>query len=270
MDFYVALLTPFDERGAVDLPRIRAHVLWLLAEGVDGFVVTATAGEFLYLTVEERLTLHRTVLDASGGHPVVPCTWDPSPEATVALTEAARAQGAAAVMLPPPLLYPMDIDGLARWYGSVAACGLPVYAYHDPHRLQAPIAPQVYRHLREEGLLTGLMDASEDPWRVRRLAKEDPGAIVACGDALLSRVGDVAGVPGFVSTLANAWPSLCLRLFREREGQLEEGMAERVNRVRDAGGIRALKAVLRMGCRAPLLPPSDDVLTTLPAAEGPS
>ena len=63
MAFVVSLLTPFDPRGRVDLARLRAHVLWLSACGVEGFIAGGAAGEFLYLSDREREAVHRTVLD---------------------------------------------------------------------------------------------------------------------------------------------------------------------------------------------------------------
>ena len=82
----VSLVTPHDAQGRVDLPRLRAHVLWLAAQGVDGFVATLTAGELPYLTDREKEAVHRTVLDAAGGRDVFVCTWDPSPATATWLT----------------------------------------------------------------------------------------------------------------------------------------------------------------------------------------
>lgn len=270
MQIYVAVLTPFDGRGRVDLARLRAHVLWLLAQGIDGFVPTAVTGEFLYLTDREREAVHRTVLDAAPDKPVFPCTWDPSPATTAYLTEAARANGATGVLLPPPLLYALDPGALRQWYASIADKGLPVWAYHHPRRLHAPVPPEVYESLRDSGLLAGLMDASEDIWRIRRVAELDPGAVIAGGDRLLPQITSVPGVTAFVSSVANAWPDLCLRILRQQEHQLLDALVDRVNQLERAGGIRALKSLLRMGCRSPLIEPPDDALMGLPPAEGPS
>ncbi len=270
MQIYVAVLTPFDTRGRVDLARLRAHVLWLLATGIDGFVPTAITGELLYLTDREREAIYRTVLDAAPGCPVFPCTWDPSPATTLYLTEAARDHGAAGVLLPPPLLYELDVDATRRWYSTFAEAEVPIWAYHHPRVLHTPVRPELYDLLRASGVLSGLMDASEDIWRIRRLADLDPGAVVAGGDRLLPRIASVPGITAFVSSIANAWPALCLRIFRQQEHQLQDALVDRVNQLERAGGGRALKSLLRMGCRAPLLAPPDDALLGLPPAETPS
>lgn len=269
VQFFVATLTPFDARGKVDLARLRAHVLWLAAQGIDGFVPTGSSGEFLYLTDREREAIHRTVLDTARGRPVYPCTWDPSPTTTAYLTDAAKEQGASGVLLPPPLYYALDDAATKAWYGSLADKGLPILAYHCPDYLPTTISPALYKDLRDGGLIAGLKDSSKDIWRLRRLAEADPGAIYAGGDRIMSEASRMPALGGFVSTIANAWPSFCLRLFREGERQLDDALLDRVNRVRHAGGLRALKSMLRMGCRAPLIEPEDERLMGLAPAEGP-
>jgi dihydrodipicolinate synthase/N-acetylneuraminate lyase len=269
VQFFVALLTPFDTRGRVDLARLRAHVLWLAAQGIDGFVPTGSTGEFLYLTDREREAIHRTVLDAARGRPVYPCTWDPSQATTLFLTDAARDQGAKGVLLPPPVFYEVDDRVTKTWYEAVSGKGLPVLAYHNPRHMKTLISPTLYGELRKSGLIAGMQDASEDPHRLGRMAAQDPEAILAGGDRMIGIAPKIPTLGGFVSAIANVWPSFCLRLFRSRETQLEDALVERCNRIRATGGLRALKALLRMGCRAPLIEPLDAELIGLPPAEGP-
>lgn len=268
MHFYVETVTPFDARGRVDLGRLRDHVVRLAALGVDGFVPTATTGEFLYLADREREAVHRTVLDAARGLPVYPFTWDPSPSTTQYLTDAAREQGASGVALPPPLYHPLPDKHVEDWYRRMReTSGLPLFAWHDPAHLPSPISEPLYVRLRQDEVVVGLVDHSGDRRRLRRLAALDPGAVLAGDDALLPRARTLRGTGGFVSVLANAWPTFCLRLYRDPEAELEEALAERLDAVRRAGGLRALKALLGMPCRAPLSAPSPEELEGLPAAE---
>ena len=270
MKFLVSLVTPFDQDQRVDLARLRAHVLWLVAEGIDGFVPTAFTGELPYLSLQEREAIHRTVIDAAPGRAVYPCTWDASPASTRYLTEAAREQGAAGALLPPPLLYALDDGALRAWFRPLAEVGIPLIAMHDPRTIATPIQPGTYAALRDEGLVSGLLDASEDIWRIPRIAGRHTGdTVLVSGDRVMGRLLGTPGVTGFVSDLANAWPSFCLRLARAGEAQLEDALVDRANRVGRAGGLRVLKALLRMACRSPLLEPDDEVLLGLPPAEVP-
>jgi hypothetical protein len=78
----------------------------------------------------------------------------------------------------------------------------------------------------------------------------------------------MSSLAGFVSVLANAWPGFCLRVWRGDQ-DLGRAVVERHAKVQEAGGVRALKSLLRMGCRPPLVAPPDARLMGLPAAESP-
>jgi dihydrodipicolinate synthase/N-acetylneuraminate lyase len=267
MTFFVSLVTPFDREGKVDLPRLRAHVLWLATQGVSGFVPTLLTGELPYLRDREREAVHRTVIDAAGDREVLPCVWDPSPATVSWLARAATDAGAAGCLLPPPLLYDLDDAAIERWYTSLAAVGVTTLALHLPE-VRARISPALLDRLVRDGAVAGLGDGSEDPWRVHRLATAHPGAVLAIGDRVWPRVRDWP-LRGVVSELANVWPAFCLRVFRTGDPDLEEVLLDRLHRVRQAGGPRVLKALLGMGCRSPLFAPDDDALAGLPPAEGP-
>ncbi len=89
----------------------------------------------------------------------------------------------------------------------------------------------------------------------------------AGGDDILAEVRGEAHLAGFVSAIANVWPAFCLRLFREGETELRDALLDRVTAVRHAGGLRALKSLMRMGCRAPLVEPLDEQLAGLAPPE---
>jgi 4-hydroxy-tetrahydrodipicolinate synthase len=263
-----SLLTPFDKAGRVDLARLRAHVLWLSAQGVDGFVPTGVDGEFAYLADREREAVHRTVLDAGRGRQVWPFVWDANPATVAYLADSAREHGAAGVVFSPPLVYPLEDRVLRATFETLAGKGLAVRALHDPRTFASPVSESLFASLRAAQLVVGLHDASDDPYRVARLAAAAPGVVHAVGDRVATEVRGVPGLAGVVSSLVNVWPGFCLRLYRKGE-HLDLALVDRVNRVRDAGGLRALKSLLRMGCRAPLAEPLDDALVGLPPSEAP-
>ena len=267
MKFIVATVTPFDARGRVDLARLRAHIMWLSAMGADGFAATSFAGEFLYLTDREREAIHRTILDTARDKQVFPCTWDPSLSTMRYLTEAAREQGATQILMPPPLLYDVHDDVVESWYCEVhELTEMPVLALHSPKHVHAGLSTTLYHRLRDRGVLAGMQDDSGDIYRLKRTCERDPGAVYASRDRLLGEAQTIEQCAGFVSVLANAWPSFCTRVFRG-DDNLNEALVERVNRTRAAGGVPALKGLLRMGCRAPLTAVDPTRLERLPPSE---
>ncbi|MDG1785972.1 MAG: dihydrodipicolinate synthase family protein, partial [Ilumatobacter sp.] len=53
----VAMVTPFDEVGELDIDAAVALAKWLVAEGNESLVVAGTTGESATLSIDEKLTL---------------------------------------------------------------------------------------------------------------------------------------------------------------------------------------------------------------------
>nr|MBO2498865.1 4-hydroxy-tetrahydrodipicolinate synthase [Acidimicrobiia bacterium] len=58
-----AILTPFDERGELDLDAHGQNVRFLASEGIEGFVVAGSNGEGPYLEPGERAALIEATRD---------------------------------------------------------------------------------------------------------------------------------------------------------------------------------------------------------------
>ena len=52
-----AMITPFDQHGALNLDAARSLAKWLQDQGNDGLVIAGTTGEAPVLTDDERLSL---------------------------------------------------------------------------------------------------------------------------------------------------------------------------------------------------------------------
>jgi 4-hydroxy-tetrahydrodipicolinate synthase len=56
-----AMVTPFDDRGELDLDEARRLTRWLVDRGNDGLVVAGSTGEGQTLDAAERVALWRAV-----------------------------------------------------------------------------------------------------------------------------------------------------------------------------------------------------------------
>ena len=54
-----AMVTPFDDDGALDLRRAAELARWLVAHGSDGLVLSGSTGESAVLTDDEKVALWR-------------------------------------------------------------------------------------------------------------------------------------------------------------------------------------------------------------------
>ena len=87
-----AMVTPFDDDGALDLDGAAALARWLVDHGNDGLVVAGTTGEAPTLTDDEKLDLWRAVRDAVDV-PSSPAPAPTTPRHTVELTQRAAEAG---------------------------------------------------------------------------------------------------------------------------------------------------------------------------------
>ncbi len=120
--YMTALYTSYDADGAVDEAALRANVARTCAlPGVGGISVNTIHQEFWTLTLDERLRLIETVVEAVDGrrHVIVGCT-DPSARVASRLARHAERCGADLVMVWPPFYWPRTPAGVRAYYEDVA------------------------------------------------------------------------------------------------------------------------------------------------------
>ncbi|MGY1644110.1 dihydrodipicolinate synthase family protein [Geodermatophilus sp. SYSU D00703] len=203
----VALVTLFDERGALDAPATADLAVRLVDAGVRAVLVAGTTGEASTLTPEERSALVGTVRTAVPGDvPVIAGTGAPTGAQAAALTERAFDAGAdAALALSPP-----GVADPRAYYERVAkaAAGRPLLAYHFP----VASSPGVPVHLLPDLPVSGLKDSSGDAGRLLDEIEVFDGDLYTGSSALLTMCGAL-GVAGALLALANAAPEPCVAAF---------------------------------------------------------
>ena len=71
----VALVTPFNADGSVDLGRLRGLVDWHIENQTDAILVLGTTGETASTTLEEDIVTVRTVIEQANGQNVLVAYW---------------------------------------------------------------------------------------------------------------------------------------------------------------------------------------------------
>lgn len=232
----VALVTLFDSGGEADPVSTGKLAAALAARGMAAVLVNGTTGEAGTLTGTERTALIEAVRAAVPDPvPVIAGTGAPSLRQAAALTRAAVAAGADAVLTWCP---PRCAD-LAGYFAAVgeAAAGRPVLAYHNPFIACADLPVD-----RLAGLpVSGVKDSSGSPDRLLEELARYPGDIYAGSAGYLALAGPM-GAAGALLALANLLPEACLRAWRGDAGA-QRGLAAQHLAVR-AGGPAQLKQML--------------------------
>ena len=86
-----ALVTPFDETGAIDEAALRRLVSFQIEDGVNGLLPCGTTGESPTLSYEEHNRVINIVIDEARGRvPVIAGTGSNSTREAIELTEHAQ------------------------------------------------------------------------------------------------------------------------------------------------------------------------------------
>ena len=133
---FVAVVTPFTERGAIDERAFCDNVRRMVDEGVDGVVVSGCTGESWSLAPDERVLLCRLALDTVGRRvPVIAGTGGVPTPAVVELSHRAKDAGVAGVMILPPYYAMPGPREVVEHYRAISdAVEHPILLYNIPRR----------------------------------------------------------------------------------------------------------------------------------------
>jgi 4-hydroxy-tetrahydrodipicolinate synthase len=209
-----AMLTPFDESGALDLPAAARLARYLVDEGNDGLIVSGTTGESPALNDDEKLALFSTVVAAVGDRAtVIAGTGGNNTRHSVELTARAEALGVHGILAVVPYYNKPTQDGMLAHFGAIAqATALPVIVYNIPSRTGANMLPGTLLELaHRHANIAGVKESSGDFSQFSEiLQSRPPGFAFWSGDDHLFLPVLALGGDGLISVAAH----VCAREYR--------------------------------------------------------
>jgi dihydrodipicolinate synthase/N-acetylneuraminate lyase len=151
----VALITPYNPDGTVDLAGLDAHVNRMINAGVHELVPGGSTSEFFAQSPEERkAVLDQVVKSAAGRVPAAAGIGDTSTGKAVDFARHADEVGAAAMMVVPPYYDAPNLAQLREFMAEVAAAsgGLPIMYYNIPPASGVTLKPEEIAGLSEVGV----------------------------------------------------------------------------------------------------------------------
>ncbi len=228
-----AMVTPFDERGDLDVREAARLARWLVERGNDGLVVAGSTGEGQTLDPAERVALWRAVKEAVGREAVVVANAGTnSTRESVEAVDAAQSAGVDAILAVVPYYNKPTQSGMVAHFGAIAqATPLPVVIYNIPGRTAANMLPETLFELaRRHANVAGVKESSGDLKQIGTiLGGRGDGFIVWAGDDHLFLPCLALGADGVVGVASH----LCSSEYRR---MLD---AYRGGRVKEAAEIHA-------------------------------
>ena len=157
-----AIITPFDESGAVNYDEFGRIIDEQIQRGLDAICVCGTTGECATLSIREHISVveycvkrvnHRVKVIAGAG------SNDTS--AAVYLSQHAQDSGADACLLVTPYYNKASQTGLIKHYEYIAdRIELPMILYNVPSRTGVSFTAETYRVLAQNQRINGVKEAS--------------------------------------------------------------------------------------------------------------
>ena len=157
-----AMVTPFNEKGAVDYGQAKKLASALLDSGSEGVVVAATTGEAPTLTWEEEMRLFTEVKSAVGNRGnVIAYTGSNSTAEAVEATEKAEKTGVDACLSVVPYYNRPNQEGIYQHFKAIAeSTSLPIIMYNIPSRVVVNMEPETIGRLSKIDNIIGVKEAN--------------------------------------------------------------------------------------------------------------
>ena len=225
-----AITTPFNDDLSIDHAFVAKHCNWLVDNGCTGIVTPGSLGESATLTLDEKLALWSTVVEAVGKRvPVVAAIASLSTVEAVELSKRAAELGCRGLMVLPPYVYKGDWREMKAYVEAVfRATDLSCMLYNNPVAYGTDFLPEQIRELAaEHANFAAVKESSTDVRRVtwiQELVGDRLAIFVGVDDAIVEAIA--VGAVGWIAGLVNAFPKESVDLFNyamngEREKALK-------------------------------------------------
>jgi len=251
----VAMVTPFDSDGELDVVAGRDLAAHLVEQGIDALVLAGTTGESPTTTDEEKVALLKAVREEVGDKArIIAGAGSNDTRHAVAMAKSAAEAGADGLLVVTPYYSKPSQAGVEAHFRAVAeATDLPVCLYDIPGRSGIPIDSGTIRKLAEVDTIQAVKDAKGNFLEASTLIQET-GLAWYSGDDPLNLPWLAVGATGMVSVVGHAAPKALRELVTAYEnGDLARAREINANTLNvlarqqgALGGVTFAKAALRL------------------------
>ena len=270
----VALVTPFDNSGKIDVMALRKLVQLQINGGTNFLVVQGTTGESPTLSQSEKQVVLDTVIDENNGR--LKIVYGVGGNNTIAVGELLKQvpQGVDGILSVSPYYNKPTQRGIIEHYTYLSKCtDLPIIIYNVPGRTGSNVLPETTLALAHLDNMVAVKEASGNMEQIMDIIRQREASFgVLSGDDNLTMPLIAAGADGVISVVANAFPELFstmvnasikgdllsarvahYELFSITKMFFEEG---------NPGGVKvalAARGIMDEYMRLPLMPVSDNL-----------
>src|SRR5690625_1836661 len=274
-----AMVTPFDQYGAIDFPATKNLIEHLITNGTDAVIVAGTTGESPTLSTDEKISLFQFVVqEVAGRIPVIAGTGSNNTQESVDLTQKAEKCGVDGIMLVVPYYNRPSQEGIYEHFKLIAgATTLPIMLYNIPGRTGCNMEVDTVVRLAEIENIVCVKEASGNLDAMTEIIHRTPDhfTLYSGDDSLTLSVLAIGGV-GVVSVAAHVVGEEMQQMITafksgnvEMAAKLHQQLLPTFQAMFSAPSPTPLKAVLNMNgiqvgsVRLPLVPLNESQIRKL-------
>jgi 4-hydroxy-tetrahydrodipicolinate synthase len=205
----VAIITPMQLDGSLDLDGLRKLIEWHIEQKTDGIVIVGTTGESATVSVEEHCLLIKVAVEQARGRcKIIAGTGGNATAEAIKLTAYAKDAGADAALSVVPYYNRPTQEGMYQHFKAIAeSVDLPIILYNVPGRTMADMSNQTILRLAQLPNIVGVKDATGNLARGTDLIRLAPASFaVYSGDDPTAMALMFCGAKGNISVTANVAP----------------------------------------------------------------
>lgn len=206
----VALVTPFQNNGAVDFVGLQKLINHQIDNEVDYLVVQGTTGEVATLTTDEKQAVLDFVIEINNKRlPIVLGLGGNNTADLVKKIGALETKGIDGILSVSPYYNKPSQEGIYQHYKAIAEVAkLPIIMYNVPGRTMSNMLPETTLRLANQfDNIIGIKEASGSVEQAMEIIQGKPkDFLVISGDDALTLPILASGGDGLISVVSNAFP----------------------------------------------------------------
>lgn len=213
----VALITPFDDGGAIDFEALAQLVNFQIEQGINYLVVLGTTAESVTLSKSEKQAVLEAVVRTNSER--VPLVLGVGGNDTRSVLQQLKqvdpAQVTAVLSVSPMYNKPSQAGLIAHFNAVAKESPVPVILYNVPGRTASNMLPDTVLKLAQNPNIIGIKEASGELAQAMEIMRSAPeGFLVISGDDLIALPMTMMGGHGVISVIGQAYPAEFSRMIQ--------------------------------------------------------
>ena len=223
-----AVTTKFTNNDELDFKMFNKNIIAQIEAGVSGIVLGGTLGEASTLTSFEKSKLTKnTVLISENKIPVLMNIAEQSTSEAIKSAKNAEKDGAAGLMILPPMRYNASSEETVTYFKSIAqSTSLPIMIYNNPVDYKIEVSLEMFDQLLKCENIQAVKESTRDISNVTRIINYFGDRLkIMTGVDTLALESLLMGAHGWIAGLVDAFPKETVAIYKlQKAGRIADAL----------------------------------------------